>query len=321
MKKRIIVTGGAGFIGANLVAGLNNQGYTDITIVDALRSGSKWKNLVGLQFNDFIHKDDFLTTLATKSYLKDVKAVFHLGACSSTTETNADYLMQNNVQFSIELAKASLKAKSRFVYASSAATYGLGELGYDDTIQTLETLRPLNMYGYSKHLFDLWAKKNKHLSTMCGLKFFNVYGPMEGHKDAQRSMIMKAYEQIRDAGRIKLFKSTSDRFLHGAQMRDFVYVKDCVSVMLWLLSHPKVNGIFNLGTGKARTWNDLATSVFTAVKKPVVIDYIDMPTNLIGQYQDFTEASMKKLSQVGYKKAFYSLEDGVSEYVEYLKSI
>jgi ADP-L-glycero-D-manno-heptose 6-epimerase len=315
MKKRIIVTGGAGFIGANLVEGLNQKGFTNITIVDALRSGPKWKNLVGLTFEDFIHKNDFLSKVSQRNYLKDVGAIFHLGACSATTELDADYLMQNNVHYSISLAEAAIKSNVRFIYASSAATYGLGEQGYLDEHKELDTLRPLNMYGYSKHLFDQWALKHKHLSKIVGLKFFNVFGPKEFHKENMRSMVIKAYEQILGTGQIKLFKSNNPKFQDGGQMRDFIYVRDCVDVMLWLLDKPKVNGIFNLGSGKARTWNDLAAAAFKVLNKPVSIQYIDMHQSLVGQYQDYTEADMTKLRRAGYKKEFTSLEDSVADYL------
>jgi ADP-L-glycero-D-manno-heptose 6-epimerase len=320
MKNRIIVTGGAGFIGSQLVAGLNRKGHTNITIVDALGTGMKWKNLVGLQYENFIHKKEFLCTMAARGYFRDVKAVFHMGACSATTELDADYLMTNNVHYSIALAEASLKAKARFIYASSAATYGLGEKGYSDDHRALSTLKPLNMYGYSKHLFDLWALRHKHLKDIVGLKFFNVFGPHEHHKESMRSMILKAFEQIQATGQVKLFKSTHPQYVDGGQMRDFVYVKDCVDVMLWLLDTPRVKGIFNLGTGTARTWNDLAAAVFAAMGKPHAITYIDMPQSLQGQYQDFTQADMTKLRAAGYRKPFTSLEAAVQDYIATLHS-
>ena len=320
MKSRIIVTGGAGFIGCNLVEKLNAEGKTDIIVVDTLRTGMKWRNLVGLKYADFIQKKDFLSVSSDPSFTKSVEAIFHLGACSSTTERDADYLMENNYIYTKTLAERSITAGIRFIYASSAATYGLGERGYDDSDEVSPTLHPLNMYGYSKQLFDEYALSQKLASKITGLKFFNVYGPKEAHKESMRSMILKSVEQIQSEGSIKLFKSTTDQFSDGGQKRDFVYVKDCVDIMYWLYKNPKITGIYNVGTGIARTWNDLAKAVFKNVGKPESIEYIDMPASLIGQYQDFTEAKMDKLRAAGYTKPFHSLEEGIADYVQWLRS-
>jgi len=312
----IIITGGAGFIGSATVWKLNQFGRNDIVIVDELLDGEKWKNLNGLSFADIYHKADFLDMVLDNEVPFEPEAIIHLGACSSTTEKDADYLLHNNFVYTVELAKYALERDIRFIYASSAATYGSGEKGYDDNEHELESLRPLNMYGYSKQMFDLWAKQNKVLDRIVGLKYFNVYGPNEFHKGDMRSVVHKSFEQIRDTGKVKLFKSTDSKYKDGGQMRDFVYVKDAVDMTLFFLDNFEANGIFNVGTGKARTWNDLVKSVFAAMNKPVNIDYIDMPEHLLGKYQNFTEAKNDKLKKVGYSKEITSLEKGVDDYVK-----
>lgn len=312
----IIVTGGAGFIGSATVWKLNQIGRSNIVIVDELRDGEKWKNLNGLSFADIYHKADFLDMVLDNEVPFKPEAIIHLGACSSTTEKDADYLLHNNFVYTVELAKYALERDIRFIYASSAATYGSGEKGYDDNEDELESLRPLNMYGYSKQVFDLWAKQNKVLDRIVGLKYFNVYGPNEFHKGDMRSVVHKSFEQIRDTGKVKLFKSTDSKYGDGGQVRDFIYVKDAVDMTLFFLDNFEANGIFNIGTGKARTWNDLVKSVFTAMNKPVNIDYIDMPGHLLGKYQNFTEAKMEKISKAGYTKEINSLEKGVDDYVK-----
>lgn len=312
----IIVTGGAGFIGSATVWKLNQVGRHDIVIVDELGDGEKWKNLNGLSFADIYHKADFLDMVLDNEVPFEPEAIIHLGACSSTTEKDADYLLHNNFVYTVELAKYALERDIRFLYASSAATYGSGEFGYDDNEDELEKLRPLNMYGYSKQMFDLWAKQNKVLDRIVGLKYFNVYGPNEFHKGDMRSVVHKSFEQIRDTGKVKLFKSTDPKYIDGGQMRDFIYVKDAVDMTLFFLENNKANGIFNIGTGKARTWNDLVTSVFNSIGKPVNIEYIDMPQHLLGKYQNFTEAENDKLEKVGYSKQITSLEKGVEDYVK-----
>jgi len=312
----IIVTGGAGFIGSATVWKLNQLGRNDIVIVDELGDGEKWKNLNGLSFADIYHKADFLDMVLDSEVPFEPEAIIHLGACSSTTEKDADYLLHNNFVYTVELAKYALERDIRFIYASSAATYGSGEFGYDDNEDELEKLRPLNMYGYSKQMFDLWAKQNKVLDRIVGLKYFNVYGPNEFHKGDMRSVVHKSFEQIRDTGKVKLFKSTDPKYADGGQMRDFIYVKDAVDMTLFFLDKPGINGVYNIGTGKARTWNDLVTAVFNSIGKPVSIEYIDMPQHLLGKYQNFTEAKMEKISKVGYAKEITSLEKGVEDYVK-----
>ena len=312
----IIVTGAAGFIGSAFVRKLNNEGVKDILVVDNLASSQKWKNLVKKSFRDYMHKDEFLSLLKADALPSTVDAIVHLGACSATTETDIDYLMLNNVKYSQTLAEYAIARGIRFIYASSAATYGDGELGYDDDSNNLEQLQPLNGYGYSKHLFDLWAKRLGLTSKIAGLKFFNVYGPNEYYKGDMASVVWKAYNKIQETGAFSLFRSHRPDYKDGEQKRDFVYVKDCCEVMWWLINTPSVNGIFNLGTGKARTWNDLVSAVFTSLGKAPNINYTNMPPQLINQYQYFTEAPMARLVDAGYTKPLTSLEDGIRDYVQ-----
>lgn len=312
----IVVTGGAGFIGSAIVWKLNSLGNDNIIIVDELGTTDKWKNLVGLKFREFIHKDDFISAIVEDTIEFPIETIIHMGANSSTTEKDADHLFTNNYLYTQVLAKYSISNSIRFIYASSAATYGNGLLGFDDDESKLETLRPLNMYGYSKHLFDLWAKKNNVLDRIVGIKYFNVYGPNEYHKGDMRSVVHKAFEQVRDTGKVNLFKSFNPKFKDGEQVRDFVYVKDAVEMTLDFLEKPTINGIFNVGSGKARTWNDLVTALFKALDKPVNIEYIDLPEHLREKYQYFTEANLNKIKSAGYNKSLTSLEDGVNDYVK-----
>lgn len=311
----IIVTGGAGFIGSAFVWKLNQQNITDVLIVDNLNTSSKWKNLVNLKFADYCHKDHFLTMIENGKMPAEVTAIIHMGACSATTENNADYLMENNYRYTKKLAEWCLKTKSRFIYASSAATYGNGDFGFSDDDEFMQKLQPLNMYGYSKHLFDLWSVQNKASDKIVGLKFFNVFGPNEYHKGDMASVIYKSYHQINETGKVNLFKSYKNGIGHGEQKRDFVYVKDCVDVMWWLLNNEQVNGVFNLGTGKARHWNDLVTATFQAMNKPTNIEYIEMPETIRNAYQYFTEAEMSKLTRSGCTVKFRSLEESIHDYV------
>ncbi|MCZ7615246.1 MAG: ADP-glyceromanno-heptose 6-epimerase [Ignavibacteriaceae bacterium] len=248
----IVVTGGAGFIGSAIVWKLNQLGENRIRIVDELGKDDKWKNLVSLKFDDFIHKDEFISMIIERDFSFEISAVIHMGANSSTTEIDADHLFSNNYLYTQELAKYCLEKNIRFIYASSAATYGDGSLGFADDENNLETLRPLNMYGYSKQLFDLWAKKTGALDKIVGLKYFNVYGPNEYHKGDMRSVVHKAFEQIRDTGKVKLFKSMNPAYKDGEQLRDFIYIKDAVDMTLYFLDKPKVNGLFNLGDRKIK---------------------------------------------------------------------
>jgi ADP-L-glycero-D-manno-heptose 6-epimerase len=313
----IIVTGGAGFIGSAIVWRLNELGEENILIVDELGSDEKWKNLVGLNFKDFANKYDFLDNIIDDGLTGyEAKAIIHMGANSSTTEKDADFLLTNNYEYTKALAEYSLKNKVRFIYASSAATYGDGTLGFYDDLKKSDRLRPLNMYGYSKHLFDLWAMKQSAFDEIVGLKYFNVYGPNEYHKADMRSVVHKAFEQVRDTGKVMLFKSLNKDYKDGEQMRDFIYVKDAVNMTLHFLEHPGKNGLFNIGSGKARTWNDLVTALFNAMNKPVNVEYIDLPDHLADKYQYFTEANTDKLKKAGYNAPVSSLEEGINDYVK-----
>ena len=310
-----IVTGGAGFIGSAVIWRLNSLGIENILVVDNLGTSDKWKNLVNRHYSDYLHRDEFMDLVRRDCLGDKVEAIIHMGACSSTTERDADFLMRNNLEYSKTLCLFARTKKARFINASSASTYGDGSLGFDDDITQLHTLRPLNMYGYSKQLFDLWALKNCHFDDVVSLKFFNVYGPNEYHKGDMRSVVNKAFHQIRETGVMRLFRSTDPTFPDGGQMRDFVHIKDCVDIIVWFLQN-KACGIFNVGTGKAHTWNDLSAAVFTAMGLPVNIEYMDMPPHLQGKYQNFTQANMRRLSAAGYSTPMLSLRQGVTDYVQ-----
>jgi ADP-L-glycero-D-manno-heptose 6-epimerase len=313
----IIITGGAGFIGSAMLWELNRRGQENVIIVDDLGTTEtgKWRNLSGLLYADFIAKDLFPSLLEKKS-LGKISAVVHMGANSSTTETDADHLLENNYGYSKKIASCCMQQGVRFVYASSAATYGNGSNGYSDDISGIHHLRPLNMYGYSKQLFDRWALKNNLLEQAAGLKFFNVYGPNEYHKGDMCSVVSKAFHQIRDKGKVTLFMSHRSDYLDGEQLRDFVHVRDCTEVMAWLLENPEVNGVFNIGYGNARSFKDLAKATFAAMDKEPLIEYVPMPETLRDKYQYYTCAEMKKLRSAGYAKPFISLEEGVRDYVQ-----
>ena len=312
--KPLIVTGGAGFIGSALVHKLNKEGIDDIIIVDALSESEKWKNLVGLRYSDYLHKDEFIGKVSTGTLNFVPKAVVHMGACSQTTMRNADYLMENNYRYTQILAHWAVTRGIRFIYASSAATYGSGHMGFSDAVDLI-SLRPLSRYGYSKHLFDLHAERNGLLKKITGLKFFNVFGPNEYHKGDMASVVFKAFHQIKKNGRMKLFKSDREDYKDGEQTRDFIYIKDCVEVIWWLLTHESVNGLYNLGTGNARTWNDLARALFNAMECPPLIDYVEMPGTLRQSYQYFTQAGMDRLKKKGCPLVFRSLEEAVKDYI------
>ncbi|MCD6152992.1 MAG: ADP-glyceromanno-heptose 6-epimerase [Syntrophobacterales bacterium] len=311
----IVVTGGAGFIGSAVVWKLNSEGIDNIVIVDHLGTSDKWKNLVNRKYADYFNKDDFIKMVCEDRAPFEVDGIIHMGACSSTTERDADYLMENNYRYTRKLAEWAVKKNIRFIYASSAATYGDGTLGFSDDDHVSKTLQPINMYGYSKQVFDLWVLRNQLEQKVAGIKFFNVFGPNEYHKGNMRSVIHKSFRQIKETGKIRLFKSHKPEYRDGEQKRDFVYVKDCIEVVWWLLQNREVNGIFNLGTGQARTWNDLARAVFAAMDRQPEIEYCEMPESIRGQYQYFTEAQMDKLRSAGYTIPVKSLEDAISDYV------
>lgn len=315
-----IVTGGAGLIGSAIVWELNRAGISDILIVDHLGTSDKWKNLPPLRYSDYMEKEAFRAQLRAGSFNHaKIDGILHLGACSATTERDASYLIDNNFHYSCELAQFAVDRRIRFVYASSCATYGDGSHGYVDDDAEIEKLRPLNMYGYSKQMFDLWAKERGMLSKIVGCKFSNVYGPNERHKAEMRSVVLRAYEQISAEGKMRLFRSYRSEYADGEQMRDFLYVKDAVKMVMFLFNHRHAAGLYNIGSGRAETWNALATAAFSALNKPVRIEYIDMPETLRDRYQYYTKAEMGKLHALGYHQDATSLSDSVKNYIrEYL---
>lgn len=311
---RVLVTGGAGFIGSALVWALNRRGCDRIVVCDRLGTDERWRNLTPLRFADYVEADDLLPRLPGGA-LGKFDLVLHMGACSSTTETNASFLIRNNYEFTRDLATWALGQKTRFVYASSAATYGDGSAGMDDDDGGLDKLRPLNMYGYSKHLFDLHARRAGFLNRMVGLKYFNVFGPNEGHKGDMRSLVHKSTAQVQAGGVIRLFKSYRSDFRDGEQKRDFLYVKDAVAMTLHLAASKRAGGLFNIGSGKARTWLDLARAVFAALKRKPKIEFIEMPEAVRDKYQYFTQANLVRLRAAGYTAPVTPLEDAVNDYV------
>lgn len=320
MELMIIVTGGAGFIGSAFVWKLNEEGRDDVVIVDSLKTSEKWKNLVHLRYADYWDKDDFLQALTASTFPYPISAIIHMGACSSTTELDGTYLMHNNFTYTKTLSDWCLTNDVYFMYASSAATYGNGEQGFSDHHSTIDTLAPINRYGYSKQLFDQYSLRQNRLGKQVGLKFFNVFGPNEYHKGDMKSIVCKAYSQILETGKIKLFKSHRPDYKDGAQQRDFVYVKDVVALMWALFKTPSIKGIFNVGRGEANTWNDLILSLFKAMNISPQIDYFDMPESLRNQYQYYTCADMSKLAMTSIHYEPSSLEESVNDYVKHYLS-
>ena len=323
----IVITGGAGMIGSIIAWQLNQQGRDDMVIVDHITHEDQWQNLVKRQYVQYLDKDQLLSWLNGNAEQKprtDIEAIIHMGAISATTERDFNKLVESNIHYSQDLWTWCANNNAAFFYASSAATYGDGEHGYDDA--SIENLRPLNGYGYSKHFFDQWALQqvSKGLATpsaWAGFKFFNVYGPNEYHKERMASVVFHSFNQFTETGAVKLFKSHKEGYDHGMQLRDFVYVKDAAAVVVHFLvsalaSKPCASSIYNVGTGKARAFKDLATNVMTSMGKTPNINYIDMPEDLQGRYQYFTEATAAKLRAAGFDKPFYSLEDGVKDYVQ-----
>lgn len=311
----IIVTGAAGFIGSCLVSKLNREGFKDIILVDDFSDPKKMKNLEGKIYSQKVHRDDFIQWLRENQRL--VQFVFHLGARTDTAEFNKEIFDRLNLNYSKDVWKLCVEFGLPLVYASSAATYGLGENGYDDNEEVIEKLKPLNPYGNSKNDFDKWVmKQEKKPYFWVGLKFFNVYGPNEFHKGRMGSVIMNAYYQIQEKGLVKLFRSHHPDFKDGEQLRDFVYVKDIVEVCYFFLHHRKDSGIYNLGSGKARTFLDLVKNTFSALNKTPNIEFIDTPIDIRDKYQYFTEANMAKLKAIGYLKPLHTLEEGVKDYVQ-----
>lgn len=312
----IVVTGGAGFIGSAIVHALNKSGMSEILIVDDVDHPEQEKNLAALKYIDLKGKDDFLKMILSGSLKPKVNSIIHMGACSSTTETNQEFLRTNNFEYTRHLAEFSLSEDVRFIYASSAATYGDGANGYRDDESQLTPLRPLNLYGDSKQQFDLWARDTGAFDKIVGLKYFNVYGPNEYHKGDMQSLVRKGYYQIQETGKMRLFKSYKPEYPDGGQERDFIYIADAVAMTLFFLDHPKIGGLFNVGSGVARNWNALAHALFSAMDKPPNIEYIEMPASIRDQYQYHTQAEMGKIRKAGYDAPGTSLEDGIKDYVQ-----
>ncbi len=310
----ILITGASGFIGSALIWYLNQLGREDIILSDKLHSGEKWLNIRKRKYYDWVDRDELFEWLESTEVKIDT--IVHMGACSATTEKNADFLMKNNYEYSKKLWKYANKENINYIYASSAATYGDGDLGYSDKQEKLEDLLPLNKYGYSKHIFDLWVLKQKITPAQyVGLKFFNVYGPNEYHKNRMASMVYHSYNQAQETGQVKLFKSYKDGYKDGYQLRDFVYIKDVVKVINFFIENRNKSGIYNLGTGKARSFYDLADNTMKSMEKKSNIKFVDMPEDLRGRYQYYTQAKMDKLKKIGYNEKFYSLEEGIYDYV------
>jgi ADP-L-glycero-D-manno-heptose 6-epimerase len=314
-KGRILVTGGAGFIGSALIWELNRRGLTNILVTDFLDQDDKWRNLVPLRFADYIEADDLLQRIEASPHLfSNITAIFHLGACSNTTESDAAYLIRNNFEYTKTLAHFSLDGGRRFVYASSAATYGGLEAGLPETV-ALESLRPLNMYAYSKHLFDCYAQQTGMLPRITGLKYFNVFGPNEDHKGAMRSVAHKAFHQILETGHLSLFRSYRPEFPDGGQRRDFMYVKDAIAATVFLAEHVNGDGLFNIGSGEATTWLALANAIFAAMGNEPRIEFIEMPEMLRDKYQYYTCANIGKLRAAGFTQPITPLGDAIRDYV------
>jgi ADP-L-glycero-D-manno-heptose 6-epimerase len=312
----IVVTGGSGFIGSALIWKLNQLGKTDIIVVDHFGENEKYKNLIPLKFIEIFDRE-FFGSMVQDGFLKTnkVETIYHLGACSSTTMQDFNYLLHNNYEYSKFLCGNAIENNVRFIYASSAATYGDGSKGYMDDESKLEILRPLNGYGYSKHLFDLWVKNNNFLDKVVGLKYFNVYGPNEYHKKDMRSVVCKCFEQIKATGKSRLFKSSVKEIQDGEQKRDFIYVKDAVDMTLFFGENKIVNGIYNIGTGHANSFNNLVKPIFKALGLKENIEYFDMPDVLKDKYQNFTQADISKIKKAGYKKEMTDINDAVIDYV------
>ncbi|MDI1242270.1 MAG: ADP-glyceromanno-heptose 6-epimerase [bacterium] len=310
-ESKIIVTGGAGFIGSAVVWKLNELGYDDILVVDRMDETDKWKNLAPLKFADYVDADDFIDDLGDL----DATAIFHLGACSSTTETDADFMFRNNYQYTKDLAEYSVANDIRFIYASSAATYGDGTAGMADGTDLLHTLRPLNIYGYSKHLFDQHAARNGLFGKIVGLKYFNVFGPNENHKGDMRSLVNKAFDQINQTGKLQLFKSANPEFADGEFGRDFVYVKDAVDMTLFFMEN-EIGGLFNVGSGRMNTWNALADAIFKALHLPTKLEFVDMPEHLRGRYQYHTQANLTRIREAGHGAESTALDSAVADYIQ-----
>ncbi|HTI99973.1 MAG TPA: ADP-glyceromanno-heptose 6-epimerase [Dongiaceae bacterium] len=311
---RVLVTGGAGFIGSALVWELNRRGCARVVVADFLGQTEKWRNLTPLRFEDYLEADDLRPRLQAGA-LGEFDLVLHLGACSATTERDAAYLIRNNFEFTKDLAAWALLQDTRFVYASSAATYGDGAAGMEDAAEFLDRFRPLNAYGYSKQIFDQYAHARGWLPRLVGLKYFNIFGPNEDHKADMRSVVHKSYAQVLESGVIRLFKSHRPDYQDGEQKRDFLYVKDAVAMTLHLATSESAGGLYNIGSGEAHTWNELAQAIFAALDRPASIEYIEMPASLREKYQYYTRANIGKLRATGYAAPVTPLAAAVKDYV------
>ena len=308
---RIIVTGGAGFIGSALVWRLNQLGYDDILIVDRMDETDKWKNLAPLSFEDYVEADEFLFDM---ELFEDADVLFHMGACSSTTERDSKMMLRDNYKYSVELVNWALEHEMRFIYASSAATYGDGSGGMSDDTFILDRLRPLNVYGYSKHLFDKYAESYRMFNAIVGLKYFNVFGPNENHKGDMRSLVNKAFDQIKESGKLQLFRSANPAYADGEFGRDFVYIKDVVEMTLFFMEN-EIGGLFNVGSGRMTTWNALADAIFKAFDRPKNVEFIDMPEHLRDRYQYHTQADLSRIRDAGYTAEATPVDEAVEDYV------
>jgi len=317
-RKTIVITGAAGFIGSNIARALSKQGEFDLIVVDYPLDEDKKKNLEGVKYKEYVSPDDFLIILS-EDKLSDIEAIIHMGACTDTTETNEEYIIENNTEYSKKLFEYCLNKKVRLIYASSAATYGDGSMGFSDNERNLEQL---NLYGKSKYLFDEYVLDSTvKPEQWVGLKFFNVYGPYEDHKKRMASMALHSYNQaIKNSG-IKLFSASKPGYSDGGEKRDFIYIEDVVKVVMFFLNNPRISGIYNVGTGKPRIFLDLAKAVFLAINKEPKISFFPMPEDLKGKYQYFTQADISKLREAGYKENFIGLEEGVKDYIKSYLSI
>ncbi len=311
----ILITGAAGFIGSAVASALNRQGRTDLLLCDLFGEQERWQNILGLRYKQFIHRDVLFEYLNSAPYAGAIQTIIHLGACSDTTMADMDFLLENNVNYSIKLCQWALQHDVRFVYASSAAVYGDGSLGFSDNDEITPTLRPLNKYGFSKWMFDMWVLENGYQDKVAGLRYFNVFGPNEYHKGEMASVVFRAFPLASAEGRIRLFESHRPGIDHGEQARDFIYIDEAVAITLFFLNNPPANGIYNTGTGRAHSFNELAQGLFEGLDKPPVIEYFPMPEELRERYQYFTQADISRLQRAGYPPSQDRFKECVVGYV------